>query len=150
MEHAGLFQSFLKGDKTSHQESGLGGGSVDVVRRKFSHDGLNPPPFDDVTRAPQLDRSVVFKENYPWVVGNSVSLSLHLCHIIKKSLPIGPKVRIADPEVRLTAPVNLYEADFVENHCVVAVSSSGSLIHATVGSTGGSGALRTKRSGWAA
>jgi hypothetical protein len=32
----------------------------------------------------------------------------------------------------------------------VSGSSFGSLIHATVGSAGGSGRLRTKRSGWAA
>jgi len=48
------------------------------------------------------------------------------------------------------ARVNLCEADFLVNHCVVAVSSFGSLIHATVGSAGGVGGLRTNRSGWAA
>ncbi len=47
------------------------------------------------------------------------------------------------------ARVNPYEADFFGNQCVV-VSSWGSLIHATVGKSGGVGILRTKRSGWAA
>ena len=37
---------------------------------------------------------------------------------------------------------------FVNNHCVEASSSFGSLIHAAVGIAGGSGGLRTKRSGW--
>jgi len=51
----------------------------------------------------------------------------------------------------VSARVNLFEADFFGNHCVVAVSSfsGGWLIQATVGSAGGSGGLRTKRSGWA-
>src|SRR6266498_5512572 len=48
------------------------------------------------------------------------------------------------------ARVNISEADLFGNHCVVAVSSFGSLIHTAVGSAGGSGGLRTKRSGcWA-
>ncbi len=46
-----------------------------------------------------------------------------------------------------TARVNISEADLFGNHCVVAVSSFGSLIHTAVGSAGGSGGLRTKRSG---
>ena len=46
--------------------------------------------------------------------------------------------------------VNLCETDSSKHHCVVAASSFGSLIHAAVGNAGGSGALRTKRSGWAA
>ena len=37
---------------------------------------------------------------------------------------------------------------FVNNHCVEVSSSFGSLIHAAVGIAGGSGGLRTKRSGW--
>jgi hypothetical protein len=45
------------------------------------------------------------------------------------------------------ACVNLSEAVFLGNHCVVAVSSFGSLIHTAVGRAGGSGGLRTKRSG---
>jgi integrase len=48
------------------------------------------------------------------------------------------------------ARVNLSEADIFTNHCVVAVSSCGLLIHAAVGSSGGSGGLRTKRSGCSA
>ena len=48
-----------------------------------------------------------------------------------------------------TARVNLCETDFFENHCVEA-SSFGSLIHTAVGSAGGSGGLRTNRSGLAA
>jgi hypothetical protein len=48
------------------------------------------------------------------------------------------------------ALVNLCEAGLVGNHCVVAVSSCGWLIHTAVGSAGGVGGLRTKRSGWAA
>ena len=49
-----------------------------------------------------------------------------------------------------TARVNLSEAEFLGNHCVVAASSFGSLIHTAVGSAGGSGSLRTKRSGCSA
>jgi hypothetical protein len=45
------------------------------------------------------------------------------------------------------ARVNLSEADSFGNHCVVAVSSFGSLIHTAVGKAGGWGGLRTKRSG---
>jgi hypothetical protein len=48
------------------------------------------------------------------------------------------------------AHVNLFEADFFGIHCVVAASSFGSLIHTTVGSAGGWGGLRTKRSGCSA
>ncbi len=51
---------------------------------------------------------------------------------------------------RSAAPVNLSEAGFLGNHCVVAVSSFGSLIHTAVGSAGGVGGLRTKRSGCSA
>jgi hypothetical protein len=48
------------------------------------------------------------------------------------------------------ARVNLSEADSFGNHCVVARSSFGWLIQTAVGSGGGSGGLRTKRSGcWA-
>jgi transposase len=48
------------------------------------------------------------------------------------------------------ARVNLSEGGSIRNHCVVAVSSSGSLIQTAPGSAGGSGGLRTKRSGcWA-
>ena len=55
------------------------------------------------------------------------------------------------PSFRSPAPVNLCETDFFANHCVVASSSfGGSLIQATVGSVGGVGGLRTKRSGCAA
>jgi len=50
----------------------------------------------------------------------------------------------------LAAPVNLSEADSVGNHCVVAGPSFGWLIQAAVGSAGGSGGLRTKRSGCSA
>ena len=46
--------------------------------------------------------------------------------------------------------VNLSEADFFVNHCVVGASSWGLLIHAAVGSAGGWGGLRTKRSGCSA
>jgi hypothetical protein len=48
------------------------------------------------------------------------------------------------------ARVNLSEADPWWNHCVVAGSSFGWLIHTIVGSAGGSGSLRTKRSGCSA
>ena len=48
---------------------------------------------------------------------------------------------------QLAAPVNLCETESFGNHCAVVSSSFGSLIHATVGNAGGSGALRTKRSG---
>jgi hypothetical protein len=48
------------------------------------------------------------------------------------------------------ARVNLSEADSFGNHCVVVVSSFGWLIQTAVGSAGGWGGLRTKRSGcWA-
>lgn len=57
---------------------------------------------------------------------------------------------VADEDVAATVPVNLLEARASDNHCVGAASSSGLLIQATDGSAGGSGALRTKRSGWAA
>lgn len=56
----------------------------------------------------------------------------------------------ADKQVFAPEPVKPSEADSSRNHCAVAVSSFGSLIQAAVGSTGGSGALRTKRSGCAA
>ena len=63
-----------------------------------------------------------------------------------------------------TERVNLFEADFLMNHCAVAITSSGSagdptscngtssglLIQTAPGRSGGAGALRTKRSGWAA
>ena len=49
-----------------------------------------------------------------------------------------------------SARVNLSEATSLRNHCVVAGSSFGWLIHTAVGSAGGVGSLRTKRSGWAA
>ena len=42
-----------------------------------------------------------------------------------------------DPSMLATAPVNLSEADSVGNHCVVAGSSFGWLIHTAVGSAGG-------------
>jgi transposase len=45
------------------------------------------------------------------------------------------------------ARVNLSEADSFGNHCVVARSSFGWLIQTAVGSAGGRGGLRTKRSG---
>jgi hypothetical protein len=48
------------------------------------------------------------------------------------------------------ARVNAFEAGFFGNHCVVVVSSWGSLIHTVVGRAGGWGGLRTNRSGWAA
>jgi hypothetical protein len=51
--------------------------------------------------------------------------------------------------LRVAAPVNLREAQTSGNHCSVTRTSFGSLIHATVGSAGGSGSLRTNRSGWA-
>ena len=57
----------------------------------------------------------------------------------------------------LAARVNLWEADSSIDHCVVVLaplsassSFGGSLIHTVVGSAGGVGALRTKRSGCAA
>ncbi len=53
-------------------------------------------------------------------------------------------------ELDQAAPVNLSEAESFGNHCVVVGSSFGSLIHTAVGSAGGWGGLRTKRSGcWA-
>jgi hypothetical protein len=51
---------------------------------------------------------------------------------------------------RTTARVNFLEADVSGNHCVVAGSSFGSLIHTAVGRAGGWGGLRTKRSGCSA
>jgi hypothetical protein len=60
------------------------------------------------------------------------------------------RVLAGDGAVVCPARVNLPEADFLRNHCVVVVSSFGSLIHTAVGSDGGSGGLPTKRSGWAA
>ncbi|MDA8373599.1 MAG: ATP-binding protein [Actinomycetota bacterium] len=45
------------------------------------------------------------------------------------------------------ARVNLCETESLDNHCAVVVASSGRLIHAADGRTGGSGCLRTKRSG---
>jgi hypothetical protein len=50
----------------------------------------------------------------------------------------------------VTARVNLFEAGFFGNHCVVLVSSLGSLIHTAVSSAGGWGGLRTNRSGCSA
>ncbi len=63
--------------------------------------------------------------------------------------PFGVKVRVSRPTID-PARVNLSEAEFLGNHCVVAASSFGSLIHTAVGSAGGSGSLRTKRSGCSA
>jgi hypothetical protein len=48
------------------------------------------------------------------------------------------------------ARVNLPEELSYGNHCVVAVSSFGWVIHTAVGSVGGVGGLRTKRSGCSA
>jgi hypothetical protein len=48
------------------------------------------------------------------------------------------------------ARVNLSEAIFFGNHCVVVVSFWGSLIQTAVGSAGGSGGWRTKRWGCSA
>jgi len=48
------------------------------------------------------------------------------------------------------ARVNPFEAGFVGSHCVVGASSFGWLIHTAVGSLGGWGGLRTKRSGCSA
>jgi hypothetical protein len=61
-----------------------------------------------------------------------------------------PSPRIDDHQAKVTrqlpaARVNPFEADFFGNHCVVAYSL-GSLIHTAVGSAGGWGGLRTKRS----
>ena len=42
-----------------------------------------------------------------------------------------------DPSMLAAAPVNLSEAGSVGNHCVVAGSSFGWLIHTAVGSAGG-------------
>jgi hypothetical protein len=67
--------------------------------------------------------------------------------------PLMPEPDDADEPVVEPARVNGSEADLVGNHCVVAESSLGSLIHTAVGSAGGWGGLRTKRSGcsaWAA
>jgi SAM-dependent methyltransferase len=58
----------------------------------------------------------------------------------------GGRVAIVS-QPRQPARVNLSEASSLRNHCVVAGSSFGSLIHTAVGSAGGSGGLRTKRSG---
>jgi hypothetical protein len=56
----------------------------------------------------------------------------------------------ATPLSVMTAPVNLGETESSGNHCAVVVASSGRLIHAAVGSSGGVGTFRTNRSGWAA
>ncbi len=62
--------------------------------------------------------------------------------------PRGAKLRKNRVHQFTPARVNLFGADFLVNHCVVVLSSSGgSLIHATVGSSGGVGGLATKRSG---
>ncbi len=45
------------------------------------------------------------------------------------------------------APVNLCETHFFANHCAEGASSPGSLIHETAGIAGGTGGLRTNRSG---
>jgi hypothetical protein len=45
------------------------------------------------------------------------------------------------------ARVNVSEADFLGNHCVVVVASFGWLIQTAPGSAGGAGGLLTKRSG---
>jgi len=47
-------------------------------------------------------------------------------------------------------PVNPFEADSSRNHWLELASSFGLLIHTVLGSAGGSGGLRTKRSGCAA
>jgi hypothetical protein len=63
----------------------------------------------------------------------------------KRSCPAG------DPcDLLAAASVNVSEAVSVGNHCVVVGSSFGWLIHAAVGSAGGVGGSRTKRSGWVA
>ena len=58
-------------------------------------------------------------------------------------------VRVSGKRV-LPACVNLSEACPWGNHCVVVVFSLGSLIQTAVGSAGGWGGLRTKRSGCSA
>ena len=62
------------------------------------------------------------------------------------SAKVDPYVGAADGTAEA---VNLYEAPASGNYWA-AFSVSGLLIHAVVGSVGGWGSLRTKRSGWAA
>jgi len=51
--------------------------------------------------------------------------------------------------VDLTEPVNLNEARWFGIYCVLVSGSGGGLIQAVTGRLGGSGGLRTNRSGWA-
>lgn len=51
---------------------------------------------------------------------------------------------------RSAVPVNPFQADSSRNHWLELASSFGLLIHTVLGSAGGSGGLRTKRSGCAA
>ena len=54
-----------------------------------------------------------------------------------------------DREWAIAEPVNLNEAPSSSNYCAAASFWSGGLIHEVVGRAGGSGGLRTNRSGWA-
>jgi hypothetical protein len=94
------------------------------------------------------DGPVVFahRRAYPMLVGRDIEVDCRRrlgVRSFSSSLP-------PDLGLRTSARVNLSEADPWWNHCVVAGSSFGWLIHTIVGSAGGSGSLRTKRSGCSA
>ena len=103
----------------------------DLVRRDFTADAPNRLWLADVTEHPTSQGK------------------LYLCAIkdVWSNRIVGWSID-GRMKARLVAVrVNLSEADLFGNHCVVGASSLGSFIHTGVGSAGGSGGLRTKRSG---
>ncbi|MBI2708275.1 MAG: hypothetical protein HYX34_01070, partial [Actinobacteria bacterium] len=91
--------------------------------------------FADLDRKPPChDESAGFLSARPWATDHE--------HPYKNWKLVANSHAHLEP-----ARVNLSEADSFVNHCVVVGSSLGSLIHTAPGSFGGSGGLRTKRSG---
>jgi len=90
---------------------------------------------------------------YVWADGGAFNVGLdesRLCALVIVGVRAdGTKelVSITDGE-REGGACQPWRGRFVNYHCVEVSSSCGSLIHAAVGIAGGSGGLRTKRSGW--
>lgn len=115
---------------------------IDTAAAAFAEHGFDGVSFNDVVKQSGLSKGAFYfhfssKDDLAVATFRAKQEEM-VSRLFAESLP-------AD-----SARVNLSEADIFENHCVVAVSSFGSLIHTAVGSAGGSGTLRTKRSGWAA